>query len=147
MLLTKASWEDKNPARSKLLSPYTAFRCVAVPPTCFLIQSGRKTEQDEYPIDTFLSAMAEDLLEIVSQLEAHSRIFVINTRVNADEQCAIQPVSSIHSYVADGTRWYSYQVSDGTLIPFLPWQRHASTETKWTTEWSSAPYIECDSVQ
>jgi hypothetical protein len=144
MLLTQASWEDKNPARSKLFSPYTAFRCVAVPPTCFLIQSRRKVQEDEYPVDTFLATTAEDLLEIVNQLDATSRIFVISTRIAEDGECVSQPLSSIHSYVADGLRWYSYQTSDGNLTQFLPWQRGPDAETLWTTEWSCKPYIECE---
>jgi hypothetical protein len=147
MLLTQSSWEDKNPARSKLLTPYTALRCIAVPPTCFLIQSGRSAKLDEYPVDTFLAATAEDVLEIADQLDANSRIFVINTRMNAGGECVTQRISSIHSYVVDGVRWYAYQAFEGKLTYFLPWQRHASEETQWTTEWSSEPYIDCDRAQ
>ena len=141
MLLTQTTWEEKNPVRRQLVSPYNAFRCVAVSgeSPCFLIQHTREDiEDDQLPVGTYLVTKAEDVLEVVAQLEAgRSRVYAFQTRPKGDERCVMNAIADIRSYCEDGVTWFSYVTTDGTITPCLPWQPRAGSDHQLKVEWSS----------
>lgn len=141
MLLTQTTWEEKNPVRRQLFSPYTAFRCVAVSSEspCFLVQHTRdESEEDSLPVGTYLMTKAEDVLEVVGQLEGGcSRVYAFPTQPMEAERCVMSAIADIRSYCEDGVTWFSYATTDGTIIPCLPWQPRASSDHQLKVEWSS----------
>ena len=141
MLLTQTTWEEKNPVRRQLVSPYVAFRCVAVSgqSPCFLIHQYRQDfEEDAMPVGAYLVATPEDLLEVVGQLDAEcSRVYAIQTQHEASEGCAMNAVTVLGTYRANGVRWFSYVTADGAITPCLPWQPRAGADSEWRIEWSS----------
>jgi len=141
MLLTQTTWEENNPVRRQLVSPYAAFRCVAVSTQspCFLIHHNQQDfEDDSVPVGAYLVTKPEDVLEVVAQLEAErSHVYVIQTRPEADERCVMNAVIAIRSYCEDGVTWFSYVTVDGTITPCHSWQPRARSESPWRVEWSS----------
>lgn len=141
MLLTQTTWQENNPVRRHLVSPYIAFRCVAVSSEspCFLIQhASEDLKEDSLPVRAYLVTKAEDVLEVVAQLEAgRSRVYAFQTQPTEDERCVMNVVTDIRSYCEDGVTWFSYVTTDGAVTPCLPWQPRARSDHQLKVEWSS----------
>jgi hypothetical protein len=119
MLLIQPSWEDRQPARRLLVSPFQPVRCVAVSSEspCFLVQPR-------------IGGRNDDGLE-------HTFIYKIRAQVDAADARPLDLISAISSYRNGKMKWFAYANREGSVMPCLPWQPSPDDESELTIEWQA----------
>jgi hypothetical protein len=141
MLLIQPSWEDRQPARRLLVSPFQPVRCVAVSSEspCFLVQpriGGRN--DDGLEVHAYLVATPEDLLDVIADMDVeHTFIYKIRAQVDAADARPLDLISAISSYRNGKMKWFAYANREGSVMPCLPWQPSPDDESELTIEWQA----------